>query len=349
MSNNRKDNTPRKDIPVRKDLAPRKDLEKGSRPPPSKRPSTSSLSILFVMGLIIVGAFVASGNFVPVDPNGPGGPPTLGPYYNPADYPVQHIITPTGGFGAGKKNLQLETFNVDNCGQNFLMLFVIDTSGSMTYEDKIGHEKTALTYFTNNMGGLSVIGIDTFGGNPGDIETEIPLNYYEDVKTQVKNTINGLTPNGGTPTKDAMQLAYTQLQQSLNNDDYPGYKYNLILMTDGVPEQLPPRTCEPGTSVYDPNDHGIRCFAQEEDPTVPVNIPDEIRNLGVDIYTINVYSPSYPSDAYLFPYLQAFLEKVASSPTNTHYYVSTNGSNLSDVLQSIDQSICEDDVNGTQQ
>lgn len=334
----------RDDLPVRTDIAPRKDLEKGSRPPPSKRPSTSSLSILFVMGLVVVGAFVASGNLVPVDPNGPGGPPTLQPYYNPADYPAQQIVTPTGGFSTGKKNLQLETFNVDNCGQNSVMLFVIDTSGSMQFDGKLQNEKQALSYFTSRMGGLSAIGINEFS----DIaKQDLPLNYYKDVKPQVKQVINGLDADGYTKTRDAMQMAYSELKQSINNDDYPGYKYNVVLLTDGVPEVPPPRTCY--VQFADPNTAPLeRCFAQEQDPTVPTNIPDEIRALGADVYVINVYSPDYHSDAEMFPYLNTLLQKVASQPLNTHYYVSINGSTLNQVLQNIDSSICYDQYNGTQ-
>ncbi|HSX09613.1 MAG TPA: vWA domain-containing protein [Candidatus Saccharimonadales bacterium] len=340
----REDIAPRRDITPRKDIAPRRDLAKGSRPPPQNRPSTSSLSVLFVMLLVIVAAFVSSGNIAPVDPNGPGGPPTLAPYYNPADYPKQHIVTPTGGFGNGKKNLQLETFNVDNCGDNSAMLFVIDTSGSMQFDGKIQNEKKALTYFTGNMGGLSAIGINDFG----DIaKQDLPLNYYKDVKPQVKQVINDLDAHGYTKTRDAMQMAYDELKQSIDNEDYPGYKYNLVLLTDGVPEVPPPRSCY--VQFADPNTAPLmRCFAAEQDPTVPTNIPDQIRNLGVDIYVINVYSPSYHSDAEMFPYLNTLLKKVASQPTNTHYYVSINGSNLSQVLQTINSSICYGNLDGTQ-
>ena len=161
--------------------------------------------------------------------------------------------------------------------------------------------------------------------------------------------ISGLTPKGGTPTKDAMEVAYNQLQQSINNDDYPGYKYNLILMTDGVPEKLPQRTCYPGTEVPDPKDKPFRCFAEDQDPTTPINIPQEIKDLGVDVYAINVYSPSWSSDKALYPYLNAFLTKVASTPTSTHLYTSVNGSDLSKVLQSIDQNICVNDLNNSTQ
>jgi von Willebrand factor type A domain len=317
-------------------------LPKGSRPPPTNRPSTSALSVLFVMGLVVVGSFIATGSFVPINPNGPGGPPTLAPYYNPEDYPVQKIITPTGGFGNGKQNLQLETFQVDNCGNNMLMLFVIDVSGSMQFYGKIDNEKKALSYFTTKMGGLSAIGIDTFSVSAN---TEIPLSYYKDVKQQVASVVNGLTPNGYTSTRDAMELAYTQLQQSIADDDYPGYKYNVVLMTDGVPEIPPPRTCE--ATAYDPNIGGLRCFAKEQDPTVPPDISQEIRDLGADIYVINVYSPEYASDKALFPYLNALLEKISSQPLSTHYYISINGSTLPTVLQSINQNICENILNGS--
>jgi len=362
----RKDIEPRKDVSPRPDIAPRKDLTVGSRPPPQKRPSTSSLSILFVMGLVLVSAFIASGNWVPVDPNGPGGPPTLEPYYDPQNYPVQHIVTPTGGYATGKQNLQLQTFNVDNCGDNYALLFLIDTSGSMSYANKIGNEKNALTYFTNNMGGLSAIGIDTFGGEEGDVKTQLPLNYFRDIKPQLKQIIDGLTPNGGTPTRDAMQLAYEQLKQSIDEEDYPGYQYNLVLITDGVPEILPSRSCEETT--YDAKDAPLdRCFALEEDPrgappagdqlkeepagTNPppdaVNVGDEIKNLGVDVFTINVYSPSWPSDNYMYPYLKTLLQNIASPPSSTHYYDSINGSDLESVLQNIENNICYKNYNGS--
>lgn len=314
----------------------------GSRPSPTNRPSTSSLSIFFIMVLVVAGAFIASGSLVPVDPNGPGGPPVLEPYYNPADYPNQQIITPTGSLGT-QQNLQLKTFQVNNCGKNSVIFFVIDTSGSMKFANKINNIKKALTYFTNNMGGKSVIGMDTFGV---DVKERIPLSYYSDVKPQVKTVINGLSPEGGTPTRDVMQLAYNQLSKSINEEDYPGYQYNLVLMTDGVPEIMPPRTCE--ATAPDPNTAPLeRCFAQQQDPTVPNDISTEIRSLGVDIYTINVYSPSYPSDKILFPYLDKLLKKISSTPLSSHYFVSINGGTLNNILQNIENNICYNNFNGT--
>ena len=174
------------------------------------------------------------------------------------------------------------------------------------------------------MGGLSGIGIDTFG----DIaKQELPISQYKDVKTQVQQVIGNLTPNGYTHTRDAFQLAYNQLQTSIESGDFPEYQYNVILMTDGVPEQAPQRTCY--VQFPDPNTAPLeRCFAKEQDPTVPTNIPDEMRQLGADVYVVNVYSPQYTSDAEMYPYLTDLLQKVASNPLDTHYFVSINGGNL---------------------
>lgn len=318
----------------------------GSRPLPTKRPNTSILSVFFVLLLIVIAAFIATGGLTPVDPNGPGGPPTVEPYYNGGNYPNQHIITPTGSHSSSQEKLQLQTFQVDNCGQNAAILFVIDKSGSMSFAGKMTNTKKALRYFVNNMGGKAVIGIDTFSQ---DVNEKIALNYYKDVKQPVSQVINYLTPGGWTRTRDALELAKDQLSKAITDEDFPGYRYNLVLMTDGVPE-IPDasRHCE--VTVPDPNlKDGIRCFAKEQDPTIPTDVSTEIKSLGVDIYTINVYSPSYPSDKALFPYLDALLKKVASTPVNTHYYVSTNASNLSDILHNISNSICYDNFNGVPQ
>ena len=315
----------------------------GSRPPPTKRPATGSLSVVFIMALIIAGAIIASGGSIPVDPNGPGGPPTIEPYYNSANYPAQHIISQSGQQSTTKNNLQLRTFGVNNCGQNAAILFVIDTSGSMSFAGKMNNTKKALHYFINNIGGKEVVGIDTFSAN---VKTAIVMDYFNNNKNAVSQVIDGLTPGGWTVTRDAMQQAYGQLKQAITYDDFPGYAYNLILMTDGVPES-PDSMNDCEVTVPDPNlANGIRCFARKQDPRIPVNIPDEIKNLGVNIYTINVYSPSYPSDKLLFPYLDKLLKNISSSPISTHYFISTNASNLSDILHNINNNICYGNFNG---
>lgn len=318
----------------------------GSRPPPTKRPSTSALSILVVMILVIVGAFIASGNLAPVDPNGAGGPPTVEPYYNSSDYPAQHIVTPKTQPLNGQQKLQLQTFQVDNCGDNAAILFVIDTSGSMSYVGKLDKTKSAMKYITSKLGGKAVIGIDTFSK---DVIPEVFLSYYKDVKQPVAKVIQDLSAGGWTRTRDVMEMARDQLSKAIDENEFPGYQYNLILMTDGVPE-IPDasRHCE--WSVPDPNlAGGIRCFAKEEDPRYPSDVTNEIKALGVDVYTINVYNPNYKSDKLMKQHLDDLLIEMASTPTDTHYYVFnavTSTTSLNDILKNINNNICYDKFNG---
>lgn len=314
--------------------------KKGSRPPPSKRPRTEGFSILFIMGLVIAAAFVSSGGTTPVDPNGPGGPPTLEPHFNIEDYPQQKIVMPTDPQTQADTNLQLKTFNVSHCGKNSAMIFLIDTSGSMKFANKIDNTKRALKYFLDNLGGKSVVGLYSFSK---DVKEEVPINYYKDVKVEMDDAIAELRPDGHTRTRDGMELTRQKLQEVIEEKAYPGYKYSLIIMTDGVPEVPPsqPRNCY--VTAYDPNTApALRCFAREQDPRVPTNIASAIKQMGVGIYSVNIYSPNYPSDVVMFPYLEALLKEVADQPTDTHYFSSVNGENLTKILESVVSSICQD-------
>ncbi len=288
------------------------------------------------MGLVIAGAFIASGGGTPVDPNGPGGPPTLEPHFNPEDYPKQRIVMPTGGQTSADNNLQLKTFNVSNCGQNSAMIFLVDTSGSMKFAGKMDNTKKAVRYFLENLGGKSVVGLYTFSK---DVKEEVPINYYKDAKPELEREINSMKPDGWTRTRDGMAMVKDKIKEQIDEKAYPGYKWNLILMTDGVPEIMPPRSCYVETP--DPNTAPIqRCFAREQDPRVPTNIASDIKQMGVGIYSVNIYSPSYPSDAVLFPYLETLMKEVASPPTETHYFNSINGGNLDKILEDIVANIC---------
>ncbi len=313
---------------------------KGSRPPlPYREARTNSISILLIMGLIIAAAFMTSGGKAPVDPNGPGGPPTLPPYFSVKDYPRQNIIVPSDTQpDEYRKNLQLKTFTVDNCGENSVMVFLIDESGSMNDAGKWGNIKNALAYFFGNMGGKTVTGI--YGFSKG-VREAIPISYYKDVKPQVATYIQKTKPSGWTRTRDGMKLVKEKLEEIITEKVYPGYKVNLVIITDGVPEVPPeqPRTCY--VEADDPDTAPAkRCFAREQDPRVPTNLSREIQQMGVDIYSINVYSPSYPSDRVMFPYLEAMLKEIVTPPVDTHYYSSINGSNTKALLDNIVKSIC---------
>ena len=306
---------------------------KGSRPPPQNAPRTQAISIFLILGLVIAAAYATSGYGEPVDPNGPGGPPTLEPYFNASDYGQQQIVMPSSAARGADNNLQLKTFSVEGCGTQNALYFVIDTSGSMAYEGKLQKEQTALQQFISKLGGKTVMGMETFSK---DVKYDVPMNYYNNNKADLTKAIKGLKADGWTRTRDAMQMAEDNISTSIKENDFPGYSYSLILMTDGVPEVPPdqPRTCY--VTYPDPNTApALRCFAQEQDPTVPTNIPLAIKQLKVDIYSVNIYSPSYASDKFMYPYLKKLLTGIASDPADTHYYESIGGSDLNKILSKI--------------
>jgi hypothetical protein len=313
----------------------------------SGRPNRGSISpgigylyVLVGMFMIIGAGFLLSGGFTPVDPNGPGGPPTLDPYFNAADYGEQKKIYPSNIARAADKNLQLKTFKVNTCGQKTAIDFLIDTSGSMQQDGKIDKEKVALKALTKRLTAKSVIGIHTFSQKANE---EVPLSLYGDVKDQVMKSIEGLKPDRETRTRDGFSLVKQRLTESITTNKYPGYSYALILITDGVPEIPPdqPRTCLPNNNFqpYDPVYQSNRCFAQEQDPRVPTNLPADIKGLGVKIYTVGIFSQS-TTDKQFYPYLSALLKEIASEPDN--YFESIEGGTLDKILNEVLNSICEE-------
>jgi hypothetical protein len=176
----------------------------------------------------------------------------------------------------------------------------------------------------------------------------VPFSYYKDSKGQVQATIDSLNPDGWTSTKDGMTLASRKLSEAITTNKFPGYKYYLILLTDGVPEipqypDKPPRQCE--ITVPDPLEPGgKRCFSVDQDPRLPPpGIASSIKSLGVEIYSIGIFSQT-SSDKAVEPNLVKLLQDVATPPitgANSHYYTSINANNLDIILKNIVASICD--------
>jgi von Willebrand factor type A domain len=300
------------------------------------------LYVFLIMVLMIGVGTVLSGGFVPLDPNGPEGPPTLEPYFDQSDYGQQNVILPTGPTLAGNdKSLQLKTFKVNTCGQKTVVEFVVDTSGSMKFDNKMSKTKEALKTFTSKLPGKAGIGMVSFSD---EVKEEIPLDFYKEVKEDTAEAIEGLDSDGWTRTRDGLAKAMTSIQAAKVSAKFPNdYKYVLILMTDGVPEVPPsqPRTCYVETD--DPNTAPAkRCFAKDQDPLVAPNIAQQLKNSGVEIYAINIYSPSYASDKVMYPYLKKLLQDVISPPLDTHYFETISADNLQKVLDNVINNACEE-------
>jgi len=296
------------------------------------------------MFILIVSGSVLSGGMIPVDPNGVGGPPTLPPYYGAnGGMDEQQIVLPSGALTPDPKgNLQLKTFKVNVCGKNTVVDFLIDTSTSMKFDGKMDKTKAALTAFTKKMTSTSVIGIQTFSAKADE---RVHLDYYNKQAGQVSAVIQGLDANGWTVTRDGFELAKQSISDAITSGKFPSYHYALVLISDGVPE-IPPdqhpnceaKATEPALAPAD------RCFAKEQDPrpndVIQTDIPKDLKALGVEIYSVGIYSPTFPSDVALKPNLEAMLKEVASLPSNTHYFDSYQGTNLDQILNLIFTSMC---------
>lgn len=235
----------------------------------------------------------------------------------------------------GKKNLQLQTFTVKNtCESKVAVDFLIDVSGSMAFGNKQSQEKAALQAFTNRMVDESVIGIQTFSAGTSDV---VPISFYKDVKNRVQSAISNLPAVGNTQTRDGLMLSETKLSEAITQKKFPEHKYSLVLLTDGIPETTPNETDCEATAIR--QDGFKRCFARPQDPRVPTNVATEIKNLGVEIYSINITSTE-KSDVELAPYLEALLKDVASPPLSEHYYTSLDGADLKAILDKVFKDIC---------
>lgn len=302
----------------------------------TRSPGIGYLYVLLSMFLIGGTGFLLSGGFLPVDPNGPGGPPTLPPYFSAADWGEQKMIFPTNINRPADRNLQLKTFRVNTCGQKTALTLLIDISGSMEQDNKLEKEKTALRALTKKLTVKSVIGMYTFSRNA---QEQVPISYYGDVKDQVNDKINALEPDRETRTRDGFSLVKQKLTEVMSTNKYPGYKHSLVLLTDGVPEIPPeqPRTCI--FEAFDPVYGSNRCFAIEQDPRTPTNLPADIKGMGVNIYAVGIYSQS-TTDKQFYPYLSSLLKEIASTPDN--YFESIEGGNLDKILNEVLNNICEE-------
>ncbi len=313
---------------------------KGKRPPPWR--GTGYLFILLILGFSIAfGNVMTGGSSLPVDPNGPDGAPTLAPGEETDTSNQKVIIPPDVNLKNDKGNLQLYTFQV--CNPKTAIYFLIDVSGSMDYKNGIKrkNEQKALRRFTEKMKSTSVIGFQTFSDNRNNnIQTLIDLTQFtSDAKSDTSGAIDQLKSNGATYTRDAMIVARDNLANAINSNKFPGYKYSLIFLTDGVPEinDNDPSISDKSCRIdYKPAD---RCFANGQDPRIPNNIATEIKNLGVDIYSI-VLTTDVPSDIFMQPHLEELLKDVASKPLSQYYSVSRDGTNLESILNGVFENIC---------
>lgn len=132
------------------------------------------------------------------------------------------------------------------------IVFVMDTSGSMSDDNKMEKAKAALRYGVNSLDSRDRFNIVSFAGED-HLLSEKPLAGDDDGKRQARDFIDRMKPAGGTNINDALMAAFKLVQQS-------DRARMIVLVTDGQPtvgETQPKRILE---NVRQSNKNQIRLF-----------------------------------------------------------------------------------------
>lgn len=111
-------------------------------------------------------------------------------------------------------------------GKNIVL--IIDVSGSMNAEDRIGQVKAGLKMLVTSMSADFNVDIVHFPGDGRDNYTALwgsLRSLTPDNKNLIYKFIGGLTPRGGTPTREVLEYALSQYNRASD----------IILLTDGAP------------------------------------------------------------------------------------------------------------------
>lgn len=275
--------------------------------------------------IVIVGGFFLAGGFFPSN------------FLDSTQTPIDGVLD-ENQTSTSKESLQLGTLKFKKCSSIITMDLLLDVSGSMDDPTTSGVKKIkrlqqAVLSLINDLSDESIIGVQTFRGTGpvtappvSQLIDVVPISFYKEVKSILPGSINGLTANGSTPTYDALAFSRDQLAEAQTK--FPDRKFNFILISDGAP-------C-PGTCPSIPGEN--------QDPRLYTPNPaDEIKALGVDIYTVGIYTGNpFGIGGGQNEKLRQLLIDTASKPEN--YFESTSGDDVSSLLSQISNKICEGDV-----
>ncbi len=139
------------------------------------------------------------------------------------------------------------------------VVFVMDTSGSMSSDHKIDQAKKALTFCVNTLNPDDRFDIVRFSTEAEPFFKELtPVN--EDNKKKALDFIDSMKASGGTAIDDALTLSMDELRGKVGGEKAPQHLRMLVFLTDGQPtvgEQNPDKI------IADAKQHGadVRIFS----------------------------------------------------------------------------------------
>ncbi len=215
--------------------------------------SKGSITFKLILAVIIIGSVLLVSGVFPKEQMTPLDPDA--PTFRPKFDEEQDV---------DRNTLQLRTIDFETCSQTVAIEMVLDRSGSMQNQ-KIQHLKNASLFFISRLPDDAPLGLITYSD---DVKEEFEIQQYSIIKPRVNGIVQSLRADGFTHTRDAMIRAKSALEVGLPK--FPDRQFSLILVTDGVPNL--------GGTEFHPN----------QDPRTAPNVADEIKNMGVNIYSIGI-------------------------------------------------------------
>lgn len=261
---------------------------------------------------------------------------TSGMFFRTSDYPEKKDVETTiitQPVESSNSNLQLRTFNIQTCSSKLAVDFLIDNSGSMQFGTKMQSLKNALKVFAAQFPDSGALALQTYSET---VNNRLPFTVFKDAKEQFLNDVDSMAPLSATHSKDAFLVA----QNSINDgkSSFPNYNFNLIFISDGIPETDAKNQLCPGgqnsqyCAVHPMVATACRCYDTDQDPTA---VATQIKNSGIRIFTIAFVDPT---EARFNDNLQRLMMDVASSPRD--YYMAPIDGQLIDIINQISTRIC---------
>lgn len=286
--------------------------------------SSGLLYIILIIFLLTLGGMTLTGGIVPINK----------PISADAVPEGDQVIIKEAQSNA-KNNLQLQTFGIETCQKTLAVDFLIDTSGSMSQDGKLGQLRQALSSFVGKLSDNSVVGMQAFSTQTRNIAD---INYYKNNKNTITSFISTLRAQGGTSTRDGFTLAQQKLSDAITQNKFPGYNYSLIFISDGFPTSQLDRNTSDCLAYKSIPPNQYLCFSKREDPRTSPDLSQQIKDLGVKIFSIEVYGKE---DAWAKSYEDQLFQDISSKPLDTYYYETLSANDLPKIFDTISNKVCQ--------
>lgn len=298
-----------------------------------------SITIIILLSIVIIGSIMLVGGAYPIISYD-----TLN-FENQKTFDEDQQPTPTGK----QNNKQLQIQELKNCSDSLAVEFLLDTSGSMEDGGKMDKLKEALNNFISKVKNKSVIAIRTFNTVTS---MQVGFDFYKNNQLQVQAVINGLSPGGGTYTRNAFAGVKEDIVPLLNDKKFQMYTPNIIFFSDGIPETsaantacVSRRLCT--DKIVSPIFPGeCRCFDTNQDPTnkglSDGDIVEQIKKFknkdgkNVNIFSVLLFNKT--SDAFFETEEEALMQRIASAPEN--FYKTPRADDLQKIFNQIITQVC---------